>query len=386
MPVATPEPPPAVAIVGGGPVGMALALALQRNGVRATVCDARRRAAAAEDPRVLALSHGSRLTLEALGVWHGLPATAIETIHVSQRGGFGRTRLVAADYGVDALGYVVGAGDLAAGLDRALAAAGVEFRDSAKAISAHVTDAAASLEFEHGASLDAQLIAWAEGSIADPGATVRDYGQHATICSATTVEAQRGTAYERFTDQGPLAVLPQGQGWSIVFTTSAAAARQLAALDDGAFVRRLQDQFGGRLHFTTVGPRTAYPLLLRVRREPTGPRQVWLGNAAQTLHPVAGQGFNLALRDLFELARNIARAADTGGDCGGPAVLAAYQRARRLDRLGVIGFTDGLVRLFSNDLAPLRVARGLGLLGLDLLPPLRGFVAKRMMFGARAWP
>ena len=129
-------------------------------------------------------------------------------------------------------------------------------------------------------------------------------------------------------------------------------------------------------------PRTAFPLGLRYRDTTTEPRRVWLGNAAQTLHPVAGQGYNLALRDVCELARTLGGEVDPGA----AGVLQRYTARRSVDRRATIGFTDTLVRLFSNDLAPLRHARGAGLLALDLFPPLRRFVANRMIFGARAWP
>jgi 2-octaprenyl-6-methoxyphenol hydroxylase len=174
-------------------------------------------------------------------------------------------------------------------------------------------------------------------------------------------------------------------------------ADELLALDDTAYLARLQAHIGGRARLAGVGPRLRYPLVLRYRRSTIAPRTVWLGNAAQTLHPVAGQGFNLALRDVWALAETLLSARDeaarqvpgaTGAafDAGAARILAAYADARGLDRLGTIRFTDTLVRVFSTDFAPLRHARGAALLALDLLPPLRGFIARRMMFGARAWP
>ena len=183
--------------------------------------------------------------------------------------------------------------------------------------------------------------------------------------------------------EGPLAVLPCGADCAIVHTASPAEADALMAEGDDAYRARLQAHFGERLHFASVGPRARYPLLLRYRPDPVGPRTVWLGNAAQTLHPVAGQGYNLALRDVWALAQVLLRA---DGDPGAADTLARYADARRLDRQGTIRFTDGLVRLFSNAITPLAHARGAGLFALDLLPPARHFVAKRMMFGARAWP
>ena len=373
-------------VVGAGPVGMTLALALKDSGLDILLVDARARGAARHDPRVLALSHGSRLTLERLGVWAQLRATPIETIHISQQGRLGRSLLSAADYGLPAMGYVVAAGDLAAALDDALAAAGIPILDhsSVAGLAAGADDVIVSLT--GGNPLTARLVACAEGSIDGddaPELVERDYAQHAVICVATPVEGHAHRAWERFTPQGPLAVLPCGHDCAIVHTADPAEADALMALDDDAYRARLQAHFGDRLHFAAVGPRARYPLKLRYRPNPVGQRTVWLGNAAQTLHPVAGQGYNLALRDVWALAQVLLRA---DGDPGAADTLARYADARRLDRQGTIRFTDGLVRLFSNAIPPLAHARGAGLFALDLLPPARHFVAKRMMFGARAWP
>ncbi|MDP2794455.1 MAG: FAD-dependent monooxygenase [Sulfurisoma sp.] len=354
-------------MVGGGPAGMALALALHKHGIVAEIFDARERGAAKNDKRILALSAGSRQILERIGAWHGIPATAIDTIHVSQQGRLGRTRLAAGDEGVPALGYVLAASELAAVLDIAVAAAGIVYREKEKVGA--------------GGTASYALTAWAEGAVADADAIVRDYGQYAVLCTATTREPHRHVAWERFTPDGPLALLPFGNEYAVVFTCAAEQSSQLAALDDTAFLARLQTQFGKRLAFTAVGPRVGYALGLRYREHVVAERQVWIGNAAQTLHPVAGQGFNLALRDIWELARTLADAPDPGD----AVLLARYAASRRLDRRAVIGFTDGLVRAFSNDFPPLAHARGAGLLALDLLPPARSFVARRMMFGARAW-
>ena len=359
-----------VQIIGGGPAGMALALALRRGGVQGRIIDARPRGAAQADARILALSHGSRLSLEMLGVWKDIPHTPITTIHVSHQGGLGRTLIQAAEEDVPALGYVLAAGDLARALDTALASADIEYLDNTPAP----------------AQSDALLTVHAEGRI-DGNADVRtrDYGQHAVICSAHAATPHRGVAWERFTPAGPVALLPLGAGhgdaYAVVLTCPASDSERIATMDDASFLKLLQERFGARVTLAGVSPRLVYPLGLRVRHNPVSDRAVWIGNAAQTLHPVAGQGFNLALRDIMELADTLTDAVDPGD----PVLLARYAARRRLDRASTVGFTDSLVRLFSNAIPPLLHARGAGLLALDLFPPLRAFLARRMMFGARGW-
>ncbi len=386
-----------VAIIGAGPVGMSLALALAAGTQRVLLLDSRPHAAWASDPRALALAHGSRQLLESLGAWNAAAATSIDTIHVSQRGGFGRTLIEARDYGIPALGYVMRYRDLAATLD-----ARIDTRVKATqrlhnctvlGITADSEAAeimlAAPAPMAAGAAaprrVRAGLVVHAEGTPAsDPAVRVYDYRQHAVVAEVRPVPGHQQRAWERFTPDGPLALLPLAQDYSLVFTMPPEKAAHLLALDEGAFLTALRAQFGSRLDFVASGPRASFPLALRVREQLLGPRQVWIGNAAQSLHPVSGQGFNLGLRDAWELAA--ALLANRSGDAGDAANLAAYARARRLDRRGSIAFTDGIVRVFGNDLAPLRITRGLGLLALDVLPPLRHFVARRMIWGARAWP
>lgn len=362
-----------VAIVGGGPAGMALALALHRHGVAAEIFEARTREAGRGDARVLALSHGSRQILEWLKVWPKLAATPIVAIHVSHRGGLGRTRMRAEDLGVPALGYVVPAADLIASLDEELTRLDLPYHASTK-VSPGGT-----------AGGGFALTAWAEGVVDAASAKTRDYGQHAVLCNATVAERHGNVAYERFTGDGPLALLPLGNSsreFAVVLTVESDRVDEIRQLDDAAFMTRLQQRFGERHRFVAATPRVSYPLGLRWREQPVATRQVWLGNAAQTLHPVAGQGFNLALRDIWELARCVG----PGADPGAAEVLASYAAGRKADRRGAIGFTNVLIDAFASDFGPLRHARGAGLLALDLLPPLRNFVARRMMFGARVWP
>lgn len=383
---ASPSPDADLLIIGGGPAGLALALSLAESGLRIVVADARDSSTVAADPRALALAHGSRLTLESLGVWPHIDATAIETIHVSQQGGFGRTVLRAAELGVPALGHVASAGALAGTLRQAVSNAGITVLDHSRVSELapgehHVT---ATLHGPQGHTLfTARLAVRAEGSPGeDPEVRSRDYGQHALIANAVPRSGHRNLAFERFTPEGPLALLPFGNDYASVLVVNAETADHLESLDDTAYLAHLQRTIGGRTALASVGPRVRYPLALRYRETAVAPRTVWLGNAAQTLHPVAGQGFNLALRDVHTLADALRREADPGN----AEVLANWARARRIDRAGTIGFTDGLIRVFANDFPPLAAARGAGLLALDLCAPLRGFVARRMMFGARAWP
>jgi len=347
---------------------MALGLALKIHGIDAEIFEARERAAVRRDPRVLALSDGARQILDWLGVWSGLSATPIEAIHISQRGGFGRTVLRATELEVTALGWVLPAADLIVALDAAVGAAGIVYRESSRVGA--------------GDTAHFKLTAFAEGAVATDAGKMRDYGQHAVLCNVGVAAPHHNVAWERFTDEGPVALLPLGEDYSVVLTCADEVLDEVKSLDDAAFLSLLQQRFGMRHRFTATTPRLAYPLGLRYRRNPTGERQVWLGNAAQTLHPVAGQGFNLALRDIWELAQHAGAAADPGA----PEVLAAYARSRQADRRGAIAFTDLLIDGFASNFAPLRHVRGAGLLALDLLPALRGFVAKRMIFGARAWP
>jgi len=381
-------------IAGAGPVGLALALALKDSGLDIAIVDARDAAAGAGDPRVLALAHGSRLTLERLGIWNELSPrpTPIQSIHISHQGGFGRTLLRAQDYDLTALGHVSAAGALSAALRTAVERAGIEILDNTclSALTPDDDNARAHLESTQedavASTRQARLVVCAEGGLnaGEQGViSEHDYDQHALIATLSTQDGHSHQAFERFTSEGPIALLPYRDGFALVHVCTPARAEELLALDDDAYLRIVQTHLGSRVRLTGVSARLRYPLGLRYRRDVTGTRTVWLGNAAQTLHPVAGQGFNLALRDVRALADILLK---HPGDPGMTTTLDAYARARQLDRFGAIHFTDKLVRLFSNDIAPLKHLRGAGLFACDMLPPLRNFIARRMMFGARAWP
>lgn len=371
-----------VVIAGGGPVGSALALALRDGGRRVVLLEAR--SAPGGDARPLALSYGSRLILERLGVWQALATTAtpIRSIHVSQRGGFGRVGLEAAETGVPELGYVVDYARLSRALEQAVQATATVCRSGARVEAWHGGDPARISYRQDGESheLETGLLVIADGGAVSE-AESKDYRQSAVTARIVSERPHNNVAYERFTRDGPLALLPDGDAWALVWTTTPERARNLCAADETAFLAALQEEFGRRAGgFTAVAGRASHALYRR-RATAAAEHVVLIGNAAQTLHPVAGQGFNLGLRDAWELAELIN---DSSPAPNAAALrLADYERRRRLDRGGGIAFTHGLVTLFSNDLLPLRLLRGTGLALLGCVPPLKKFIARRMTFGAR---
>lgn len=377
-----------VVIIGGGPVGAALALALSGSGLAVTLLEAREGAQRASDPRPLALSYGSRLILERLGVWGELDTvTVIDRIHVSQRGGFGRVALSASEARLPALGYVVDYTRLHAALESALQDQLPQYLTGTKVVAVHSAPESSVVEFLTGGiqkSLASRLVVAADGGALEGVAAIRtiDYHQSALTGRIRSELPHCNTAFERFTSGGPLALLPSGEDLALVWTAEHEHARKLCELSPDRFLSQLQQNFGGRLgKFAETGARALFPLKLKYATHIVRPRTVLVGNAAQTLHPVAGQGFNLGLRDAWELAGEILRCERDA--IGGGAMLKAYHARRRLDRGGGIWFTDSLVRLFSNDIAPLRAARGAGLALLGGIPPLKDFVVRRMTFGAR---
>ena len=322
-----------IAICGAGPVGLALALQLIRRGQPAqgiALIDAKPAEQAARDPRSIALSYGSRQLLEDIEAWP-IPATPIERIHVSRRGRFGRTLIEAHEFALPALGYVARYGVLIEALSKALGTTGASLRRPLQVESWTEGPDAVELRLSDGNWLTAAVMVRAEGGLysdQDARAKRRDYGQHGLIAHVRTDARQPMTAFERFTDEGPLALLPQDDGYALVWCTRPQNAERLLTLDDAAFVTELQHAFGTRLgRFIQVSPRHAYPLGLNAQEGATN-RTVSIGNAAQTLHPVAGQGLNLGLRDAAVLARALAREP-------GPNALAQFLAERRLDRLPV---------------------------------------------------
>lgn len=379
-----------VVIIGGGPVGAALALALSGNGLQVMMLEARPADERVRDARPLALSYGSRLILERLGVWAALaPVTAIERIHVSQQNGFGRVSLSAAEARLPALGYVADYAQLYAMLHSALPGRGPALRLVSGAIVSAIRDAPDStvVEFKVGGvdkTVTAALVVAADGGALDGVAEMRsvDYRQSALTARLHSELPHHNTAFERFTTDGPIALLPTGDDLALVWSAGHAQAQRLCGLETAEFVAQLERHVGKRLGALAIaGKRSLFPLALRYATQVTKKRAIMIGNAAQTLHPVAGQGFNLGLRDAWELAEVAVRYGRNG--LGESEMLRAYAARRRLDRSGGIWFTDSLVRMFSNDIAPLRHARGAGLALLGCVPPLKNFVVRRMTFGAR---
>jgi 2-octaprenyl-6-methoxyphenol hydroxylase len=378
-----------IAIIGGGPVGAALALALRDSKLKVCMLEARPADSASQDARALALSYGSRLLLNRLGVWDSLQNVSdIRTIHISQKQSFGRAVLHAAEMNVPELGYVLPYPALQDALTDALRNSAVASIYGASVTQLGNSDNHAVINYQQNGTehtLHARLAIVADGGkllAQQYPPEVRDYGQSALITHITCSTPHANTAFERFTPQGPLALLPFKEGYELVWTAPHQAAQEMLAWDDATFLRELQQHFGDRVgEFLTASKRTCFPLgLRRAPLQTPMPHVVLLGNAAQTLHPVAGQGFNMGLRDAWELAQEILDAAPDA--LGTEAMLAAYRSHRRTDREAGIRFTDGLVRLFSNDLPGLSAGRAAALTALDCLPFVKKFVAKRMMFGA----
>jgi 2-octaprenyl-6-methoxyphenol hydroxylase len=393
-----------VAIVGGGMVGATLGVALAPLNLRVAIIEAIPHNAAAQpsfDERTTALSNGSRRILETLNVWPALSAlaTPIAKIHVSDQGRFGFARIDAAEQGLSAMGYVVPNRDLGNALwSRLSKSARLKVYCPAEVSQVTAHERSVTVEIaQKGAksTIDAKLIVAADGAQSavrgafGVDAEVRDYEQTAII---TTVLPQRfhdNVAYERFTPSGPLALLPlDGGRCTLVLTLTREAAQSAMAWSDQEFLAEVQRRFGFRLgRFLKAGRRVPYPLsLTRATRTSSG-RCVIIGNAAQGLHPVAGMGFNLGLRDVASLAELIAeRARLPDADPGSPELLAEYDAWRASDRGGVIAFTDGLVRMFSNPLSSVRRLRNLGLLAFDLLPPAKAALSRLSTGGSGRVP
>ncbi len=387
-----------VAIIGAGPVGASLALFLANTGLNVTALEARPTLQASAQTRSIAISHGSRIILESAGLpWQALNATAITAVHTSHKGSFGRTVIQADDAKVPALGYVASYASLQNTLDAQLLVAqqtaplhvitGVSISAIApsedSALITYATDN------NPGDSADAKTLHAKIVVMADGGAnlalvpqfktTLRDYQQTALLAKVRTDTSHRGLAYERFTDAGPVALLPYQDDYSLVWIDTPANIAALLASDEITFLAKLQAHFGYRAgNLTTVENRMSYPLHLRQLSQVADGRIVVVGNAAQALHPVAAQGFNLGLRDARDLSVTLLQ----NGLEGDVAYrLAQYAANRAQDSRDTVGLTNLLVDVFAPQATPIRALRGLGLAALDLLPMARRRLAKKMLFG-----
>ena len=399
-----------VIIAGGGMVGASLAHALAGGGLRVAVVEPVPLTAATQpsyDDRAIALAYGTRRILEGLGVWAAIAphAEPIRRVHVSDRGHFGFTHLDARDEDAEALGYVVTARDLGAALLAPLAeradllcpARVADFVVEADRVRVSIEPAGCDTSVgapSTARSITARLLVAADGG----RSAIRErlgiaqrhhaYGHHAVVANVTPSLPHQGVAFERFTETGPLALLPMTQNrCGLVWTARDADLADVLALDDRAFLAALQERFGFRLgRFVAVGRRSHYPLELRLAETQVLDRVAVIGNAAHTVHPIAGQGFNLGIRDVAMLADVLVEAHRAGRDLGALAVLEGYEAARRRDQRTVALATDALARLFTNPLGPLRVARNLGMTLLDALPPAKHLLARVGMGLAGAQP
>ena len=378
-----------ILIQGGGPVGLACAAwilqkfpdanlrLLDRNPVNDDDL-------ANADSRGIALSHGSKLLLDTIDAWPRESAQ-IHRVHVSQSGRFGRALMTREELSQDALGHIIRYRDIHITLRQALRALQAK---SPNFIWTHIQ------KDSEEDRIDAKCIVHAEGGLfkkQDWVESGRDYGQSALVGLVEVENAEPHQAWERFTAEGPLAVLPSHYGPNIlnlVWCGSPESSQQRLQLSDEDFLIELQKEFGSRIgRFLKIQDRRLYALGLNYRKEITKETEVWIGNAAQTLHPVAGQGLNLGLRDAFLLAEKLNAVFSGSAEQQTPVdvqnALQSYAQSRKLDRTTTIGLTDFMARVFTSNLVPVVLARGLALSALQWLPPVKTALARQMMFGRR---
>ncbi|WP_129644927.1 2-octaprenyl-6-methoxyphenyl hydroxylase [Peristeroidobacter agariperforans] len=395
-----------VAIAGGGLVGASLALALAQLQLKVALIEAAPFGAVDQpsfDDRSTAISNGSRRIFEALGVWPLIEreATAIRRIHVSDQGRFGFTRIDAKEQGLSALGYVVVNRIMGAALWRRLQAEpSINVLAPAKVQSMQLQQHSQRIECAMAGGVrivQAKLAIAADGArstvrqSAGIGSSTWDYEQVALVSNVLSQHFHDHVAYERFTDAGPLALLPLTEGrLGVVWTFRPDTAKEMTLLNDAEFLARLQDTFGFRLgRFTRVGQRQLYPLSLTRSDEYVAERLAIVGNAAQTLHPIAGQGFNLGLRDAVSLAEVLADGLAQGAgefDAGDGMWLQRYREWRAADRSNIVRFTDGLVRVFSQPLGPVKLLRNAGMLAFDLMPAAKDALSQLSLGAAGRVP
>ena len=382
-------------IVGGGLAGNCLALALKDSGLRCAIIEAythEQLANSSAGDRALALAAGTVAQLETLGIWQGISdaASAIKNIHISDKGHFGKTRLSAEQQQVNALGYVITARDLETHVAQLVGASNIEQICPARVVALASNQDAISVDIlqdDQTSTLTAQLLVGADGGqsairkMLNIQQQITDYGQTALVTTITSSIAHQNTAFERFTASGPLAVLPMANKQSaVVWTRTTDDAKKLMQCSEAEFLAELQACFGYKLgKLSLAAPRRSFPLSLIRAEKMLAERAVIIGNAAHQLHPVAGQGFNLGLRDVMQLAESLLAQYQAGQDLGYEDFLQTYVSARQKDHDLVIGFTNNVVRIFSNDWLPIAAARNLGLALLDHIPPAKSLLSRYAM-------
>lgn len=385
-----------VVIIGGGLIGASFARAMAHMPLKIAIIESAPFQTASQpgfDDRSIALSLGSKRIFNTIGVWGDIKehATAINKIHVSDQGRFGVTRLDHHEQGVEALGYVVVSRVMGGVLGQAVQQQkNVDLISPAQVSGVALTPQEACVTLSQNnvvRNISTRLIVAADGreSVVRNSLGIKttdwDYGQTAVIANIKTQYAHNNVAYERFTNSGPVAVLPlTDERCAIVWTVNNADVDEVLSFDDAAFIAAFQKKFGNRLgKIIKAGERHAYPLRLVFAKKQVGPRLALIGNAAHSLHPIAGQGFNLGLRDVATLAEIIRNAQLNNQDIGQLSALNDYAAWRKRDHLRVVAFTDGLVRIFSNDFFPLSVSRNLGLLASDMLPAVKRVLTRQAM-------
>ncbi len=402
-------------IIGGGLAGASLACALKNvatdTPLKIAVVEAfelNTDSQPSYDDRTVALSYGSRCIFDSMGLWSSLEhyAEAINTIHISDRGHFGVTRISKEQEGVEALGYVlenraIGQQLYAAMSDGQSDSSNDVTNDNSRVSSIRLFCPARLIKLQQDEKqvsveilinhkqqvLHGKLLVAADGNNSQVmqllaiGSSRQSYDQVALITNVTPGKKHDNIAYERFTDTGPLAFLPMQQNrCSVVWTLSPEQADYLYALDEVDFLAQLQQRFGYRLgQFKKVGTRHIYPLFLQCATQMVHGRVAIIGNAAHSVHPVAGQGFNLALRDIALLSELIFETRQTSNDIGQQAMLQEYARLREQDVKRVYRFTDTLVKTFSNAIRPLAHLRSLSLLLVDIIPDIKHQLARQSM-------
>lgn len=382
-------------IVGGGLAGNCLALALKDTGLRIAIVEASTREQLHASPagdRALALAAGTVMMLESLGIWQGAShaATAIKQIHISDRGHFGKTRLSAQKEQVDALGYVITARDIETHVAKLVAEAGIDVLAPARVVGLMSGDNEVCVSLKQGNdsfNLTAQLLVGADGGLSsvrqllDIGQHGTEYGQTALVTTVKSTLPNNNTAYERFTSSGPLALLPVAKNQcAVVWTRTTDDAEALMLGNEADFLAELQQCFGYKLgQLSLTAPRRAFPLsLIRAEKMVAG-RAVIIGNAVHQLHPVAGQGFNLGLRDVVRLAELLIDQHEQHKDIGAADFLTAYSLSRKQDHDRTIGFTDTVVKIFSNEWLALAAVRNIGLTLLDHIPAAKTLLTRHAM-------